>query len=252
MSVIGKLVGIGVVAATAAAAVKIAQKYGDDKDAPAAGPADADASAGEAAQAENTEPLSSEDAVEPSEPEQPSEDAGEPVEFWEREDSAPRAQGDASDDRPGTVLDEVARAAGDALSEAQHAVKGAAEKAGVNTGEVADAFSEAGRAIADAGRAVANAGGAVARKVAGQAPGVLEKVKRTAGEAFSHVKDTVYAVTETQPDEDDVPPSAPAQPADDTQASAPAEPTAPAAPAEPAPAPAADEPDDDSTAARPM
>ena len=193
-----KLLGLGTAALAAAAAVKVAQKYEENKAQQAEDVFDA-----EGAEVPHEEtPGGWEDAAAAAEP-----------------DGAGRAD---DGDAPQDVWDDVTRAAGDVWDETREKMEDAAEKAGVDTDEVAAALREAGSALAGAGKAVATAGAAVARKVVAEAPGFLDKVKTQATDLAAQVKDVVkgamaddYMADEGDEDED-VPedPETPAAPED--------------------------------------
>ncbi len=90
------------------------------------------------------------------------------------------AAGEEPEEVPaGSALGDLARAAGDVLNEAGAKVRGAAEKAGVNTEGLKDALHGAGSAIVDAGTAVA-----------------VERLKDGAQDVLARVKETVAGMGE--------------------------------------------------------
>ncbi len=140
------LVGLGVTAGAAFAALKVAQKYEENKAA----------------------------------------------------DAAAAAAGAEPQDVPaGSVLEDIARAAGGVLSDAGAKVKevvtGTAEKAGVDTVELKGALHDAGDALYEAGDAVADAGSAFAGYVAEEAPAVAGRLRDGAEDLLERVKETVAA-----------------------------------------------------------
>ena len=101
------------------------------------------------------------------------------------------AAGEEPEEAPaGSALGDLARAAGDVLNEAGAKVRGAAEKAGVNTEGLKDALHGAGSAIVDAGTAVAG-------YVAEEAPAAVERLKGGAQDVLARVKETVAGMGET-------------------------------------------------------
>ena len=100
------------------------------------------------------------------------------------------AAGEEPEEVPaGSALGDLARAAGDVLNEAGAKVRGAAEKAGVNTEGLKDALHGAGSAIVDAGTAVAG-------YVAEEAPAAVERLKDGAQDVLARVKETVAGMGE--------------------------------------------------------
>lgn len=97
----------------------------------------------------------------------------------------------------GSVLEDIARAAGGVLSDAGAKVKevvtGTAEKAGVDTVELKGALHDAGDALYEAGDAVADAGSAFAGYVAEEAPAVAGRLRDGAEDLLERVKETVAA-----------------------------------------------------------
>lgn len=163
----GKLFGIGIAAAGAAAAVKVAQKYSENK--------------------------AAEEAEAPVLPdEQPAGAQTQPTLQEVKEDLV-----EAAEDAAHEIKEQAADAAGTAKSK----VKEAAGKAGIDTDELAGSFSEAGRAIVVAGRAVVNAGASVAHKVAEDAPEMLEKVKAGADSLLTQAKDALASVKGDEPED---------------------------------------------------
>ena len=144
MGFLGKLFGLGAVAGVAVAAVKVAQKYEENKN----------------IQAENAAQAAAENAA-----------------FMPEDES---------------VLDDVKKAATDVYKQTSDkvidTVKDVAQKAGVNTDEVAQALGDAGKALAEAGKAVVN-------KVQEEAPAAIEKAKEKASEVIAQVKETVAGAT---------------------------------------------------------
>lgn len=118
MGFFAKLFGIGAAAGAAVAAVKVAQKYEENKAAENTATAEAAAAA---AQAMNLEGAT----VQPA------------------QDMTP------------DVLEDVKKAAAEVFDDAKTAVLSTAEKAGVNTDELTASLAGAGKAIVDAGKAVA-------------------------------------------------------------------------------------------------
>lgn len=120
-------------------------------------------------------------------------------------DAAAAAAGAEPQDVPaGSVLEDIARAAGGVLSDAGAKVKevvtGTAEKAGVDTVELkgalhdaGDALHDAGDALYEAGDAVADAGSAFAGYVAEEAPAVAGRLRDGAEDLLERVKETVAA-----------------------------------------------------------
>ena len=97
-------------------------------------------------------------------------------------DAAAAAAGAEPQDVPaGSVLEDIARAAGGVLSDAGAKVKevvtGTAEKAGVDTVELKGALHDAGDALYEAGDAVADAGSAFAGYVAEEDPAVAGRLR---------------------------------------------------------------------------
>lgn len=108
------------------------------------------------------------------------------------QDTEAAAAGEEPEEVPaGTVLGDLARAAGDVLSETgakvRDAAVGAAEKAGVDTEGLKDALTGAGSAVVDAGSAVAS-------YVAEEAPAAMERLKDGAQDVLTRVKETVAGV----------------------------------------------------------
>lgn len=108
------------------------------------------------------------------------------------QDTEAAAAGEEPEEVPaGTVLGDLARAAGDVLSETgakvRDAAVGAAEKAGVDTEGLKDALTGAGSAVVDAGSAVAS-------YVAEEAPAAVERLKDGAQDVLTRVKETVAGV----------------------------------------------------------
>ena len=113
-------------------------------------------------------------------------------------DAAAAAAGAEPQDVPaGSVLEDIARAAGGVLSDAGAKVKevvtGTAEKAGVDTVELKGALHDAGDALYEAGDAVADAGSAFAGYVAEEAPAVAGRLRDGAEDLLERVKETVAA-----------------------------------------------------------
>ena len=113
-------------------------------------------------------------------------------------DAAAAAAGAEPEDVPaGSVLEDIARAAGGVLSDAGAKVKegvtGTAEKAGVDTVELKGALHDAGDALYEAGDAVADAGSAFAGYVAEEAPAVAGRLRDGAEDLLERVKETVAA-----------------------------------------------------------
>ena len=120
-------------------------------------------------------------------------------------DAAAAAAGAEPQDVPaGSVLEDIARAAGGVLSDAGAKVKevvtGTAEKAGVDTVELkgalhdaGDALHDAGDALYEAGDAVADAGSAFAGYVAEEAPAVAGRLRDGAEDLLERVKETEAA-----------------------------------------------------------
>lgn len=169
MGFIGKLLGIGVAAGAAVAAVKVAQKYEENKNTQAAQAA--------AQEADDTYGELYEDDV-AYESETPDEEA------------VPQ---------PG-VFDDVKKAATDVYTETagkvKNSVRTAAEKAGINTDEMTEALASAGKAFANAGKAVAD-------KVHEEAPAAMEKAKVNAEKIATQVKETVSDIAEALRDKAD-------------------------------------------------
>ena len=114
------------------------------------------------------------------------------------QDTEAAAAGEEPEEVPaGTVLGDLARAAGEVLSEAgakvRDAAVGAAEKAGVDTDGLKDALAGAGSAVVDAGSAVAS-------YVAEEAPAAVERLKDGAQDVLTRVKETVAGVGELDED----------------------------------------------------
>lgn len=108
------------------------------------------------------------------------------------QDTEAAAAGEEPEEVPaGTVLGDLARAAGDVLSETgakvRDAAVGAAEKAGVDTEGLKNALTGAGSAVVDAGSAVAS-------YVAEEAPAAVERLKDGAQDVLTRVKETVAGV----------------------------------------------------------
>ena len=111
-------------------------------------------------------------------------------------DAAAAAAGAEPQDVPaGSVLEDIARAAGGVLSGAKvkEVVTGTAEKAGVDTVELKGALHDAGDALYEAGDAVADAGSAFAGYVAEEAPAVAGRLRDGAEDLLERVKETVAA-----------------------------------------------------------
>ena len=113
-------------------------------------------------------------------------------------DAAAAAAGAEPQDVPaGSVLEDIARAAGGVLSDAGAKVKevvtGTAEKAGVDTVGREGALHDAGDALYEAGDAVADAGSAFAGYVAEEAPAVAGRLRDGAEDLLERVKETVAA-----------------------------------------------------------
>lgn len=183
MGFFGKLVGIGLTAAAAVTAAKVAKKYMENKN--------DDTFDAEGVELDDIEAEEAEAAGETPED-------GEPplTSFEEKVYDAAEAARD--------TLDDVAQAAGDVLDEAREKAENAAESAGVDTDALGESFADAGRALAQAGKAVFAAGTAVAHKVAEEAPGVLDKVRAQTGEWFDQMKNAVNSASEPDaPDHED-------------------------------------------------
>ena len=98
-------------------------------------------------------------------------------------DAAAAAAGAEPQDVPaGSVLEDIARAAGGVLSDA-----------GVDTVELKGALHDAGDALYEAGDAVADAGSAFAGYVAEEAPAVAGRLRDGAEDLLERVKETVAA-----------------------------------------------------------
>lgn len=103
-------------------------------------------------------------------------------------DTEAAAAGEEPEEVPaGSALGDLARAAGDVLTEAGAKVRGAAEKAGVDTESLKGALQGAGSAIVDAGTAVAG-------YVAEEAPAAVERLKGGAQDVLARVKETVAGI----------------------------------------------------------
>lgn len=190
MGILKSLLGLGVAAGAAFAAVKVVRKYDENR------------AADEAAEAE---PFGEEDIAGAYE-EIPA--GQEPEETFAQEDAeAPEEEdAEAPEEEPGesrfaAVMRDLGRAAGDVLMDAGAAVKSAAQKVGVDTDELRDALQ-------GAGSAVAHAGGAVADYVRQEAPGVIEQVREGAKDVLAQVKDAVSITIEVddadaEPDEEE-------------------------------------------------
>lgn len=129
------------------------------------------------------------------------------------QDAEAEAAGEEPEEVPsGSVLGDLARAAGDVLNEAsakaRSAATDAAEKAGVDTAGLKDALHGAGSAVKDAGAAVA---GYVAEEV----PAAVERLRGGAQDVLTRVKETVSGIGEA--DEDLFPEEDDAQSAEDLQ-----------------------------------
>ena len=113
------------------------------------------------------------------------------------ENKAADAGAEPQDVPAGSVLEDIARAAGGVLSDAGAKVKevvtGTAEKAGVDTVELKGALHDAGDALYEAGDAVADAGSAFAGYVAEEAPAVAGRLRDGAEDLLERVKETVAA-----------------------------------------------------------
>lgn len=120
MGVLRGLVGLGVAAGAAFAAMKVAQKYDENK-------------------AAETEAF---------------DEAQEPVDFVQLEQPEQAQEPQAEENAAGGVVKDIVRAVGDVLIDAGAKVKAAAQKAGVDTDELKDALQGAGNAVAHAGGAV--------------------------------------------------------------------------------------------------
>ncbi len=119
MGILRGLVGLGVAAGTAFAAMKVAQKYDENK------AADAEAY-----------------------------DASHELEFSGEPEQMPEQEPLEEENPVGGVMQDIVRAVGDVLIDAGAKVKAAAQKAGVDTDELEDALHGAGSAVAHAGGAV--------------------------------------------------------------------------------------------------
>ena len=116
---------------------------------------------------------------------------------YEENKAADAAAAEPQDVPAGSVLEDIARAAGGVLSDAGAKVKevvtGTAEKAGVDTVELKGALHDAGDALYEAGDAVADAGSAFAGYVAEEAPAVAGRLRDGAEDLLERVKETVAA-----------------------------------------------------------
>ncbi|MEG2166002.1 MAG: hypothetical protein RRY96_06890 [Ruthenibacterium sp.] len=184
----GKLFGIGVAATAATAAVKVAQKYEENK------------AAENAAAAEQTAEQNATDFT---------------------ENAAESTGADYVND----VMKAATDVYDETVTKVKDGITTAAEKAGVNTEELSGALTGAGKALADAGKAVVSAGSTVVNKITEDAPDFINKVKAQAGDVIddvkdgaddlvNQVKDTVAGVTEPSPDAAPAEPQTP--PTDDT------------------------------------
>ena len=113
-------------------------------------------------------------------------------------DAAAAAAGAEPQDVPaGSVLEDIARAAGGVLSDAGAKVKevvtGTAEKAGVDTVELKGALHDAGDALYEAGDAVADEAPAVAGRLRDGAEDLLERVKETVAAGAQAVEEAADA-----------------------------------------------------------
>ncbi len=234
----GKLLGIGAAAVTAAAALKVAQKYEENKEQEAQRTFDAEG--GEVAY-EPEDDVFAEGAEEASDFE---DNTAEAYPFASEQDAEAACAEGEDDMDVKDVLNDVAKAAGEVLDEAREKVEDAAEKAGVDTDSVSSALREAGSALAGAGKAMVNAGAAVAHKVASEAPGFIDKVKEQAPGFIDKVKEQAPGFIDKVKDQaedlvDQVKNAVngageePQAPADETTAEAPDAPEADSAPEEP-------------------
>lgn len=135
-------------------------------------------------------------------------------------DAAAAAAGAEPEDVPaGSVLGDIARAAGGVLSDAGAKVKevvtGTAEKAGVDTVELKGALHDAGDALHEAGDAVADAGSAFAGYVAEEAPAVAGRLRDGAEDLLERVKETVAAGAQAVEDAADAAEAAAAEEAEE-------------------------------------
>ena len=135
-------------------------------------------------------------------------------------DAAAAAAGAEPEDVPaGSVLGDIARAAGGVLSDAGAKVKevvtGTAEKAGVDTVELKGALHDAGDALHEAGDAVADAGSAFAGYVAEEAPAVAGRLRDGAEDLLERVKGTVAAGAQAVEDAADAAEAAAAEEAEE-------------------------------------
>lgn len=192
MGLLRGLLGLGMAAGAAFAAVKVAQKYDENR----AADAEAYDAAAEAAEANEAAYDAAAEAVEANEA---AYDAA--AEAAEANEAAYDTTSEAAPQEVtiGDVLRNIGRAAGDVLVDAGTRMKEAAQKAGVDTDELKEAFH-------GAGSAVAHAGGAVVDYMKQEAPGVVENVREGAKDVLSHVKDAVSNINLTvdfDADEDD-------------------------------------------------
>lgn len=209
MSLLGRLLGLGVTATAAVIAYKAVKNY--------------------------TDPQQTDETVYEPQGEAPLEDVfeqEEPAPFWEEQtpqaeffgetaetvadaftdaaksagqsikDVAAKAGVDTDElaDKVSDVFDDASKVASEAFTTAGENVRSAASKAGVNTEDVTTALREAGRAIVDAGKSVVDASGAVATKVVEQSPEVLGRMKTSADGIIHYVKDSVFPSTKTPTD----------------------------------------------------
>lgn len=135
-------------------------------------------------------------------------------------DAAAAAAGAEPEDvLAGSVLGDIARAAGGVLSDAGAKVKevvtGTAEKAGVDTVELKGALHDAGDALHEAGDAVADAGSAFAGYVAEEAPAVAGRLRDGAEDLLERVKGTVAAGAQAVEDAADAAEAAAAEEAEE-------------------------------------
>lgn len=135
-------------------------------------------------------------------------------------DAAAAAAGAEPEDVPaGSVLGDIARAAGGVLSDAGAKVKevvtGTAEKAGVDTVELKGALHDAGDALYEAGDAVTDAGSAFAGYVAEEAPAVAGRLRDGAEDLLERVKETVAAGAQAVEDAADAAEAAAAEEAEE-------------------------------------
>lgn len=198
MSLMGKLVGIGLTAAAAVVVTKVAKKYMEnqqdgeylahgvdlDDEEDGCGCDDSCDCGGTCDCGDDCTCESSEEA-----------DAAETEETQsEKEPFEERLYQTAEDVQD--VLEDVAHAAGDVWDETKEKATKAAGEAGVDTDQLSESLADAGRALALAGKAVFAAGSAVAQKVAHEAPGVIDKVRNQTGDWLEQMKTAVNTQTE--------------------------------------------------------